>query len=286
MTQEMLIFGMGYTGTRLRDALLARGWRVTGVRREASEGVLAFDDVAGIRAALARATHILSSVPPYPTGQDPVLEHFHVEIALDKRWVGYLSSTGVYGDTGGAWVDESAPIGTGRRSARASADRAWQALRADIRVFRLPGIYGAGRSALDRVREEKANRIDLPDQIFSRIHVDDIITAVLASFDAPPGVYNVADDTPASQNAVIEYACDLLGLAVPPLLPLEEAKLSPQARAFYAENRRVANGKAKRLLRWRPAFPDYRAGLAMLLAAERLSARFAPGASPAKLYAE
>lgn len=272
MTQEMLIFGMGYTGTRLRNALLARGWRVTGVRREASEGVLAFDDVAGIRAALARATHILSSVPPDPTGQDPVLERFHVEIAIENRWVGYLSSTGVYGDTGGAWVDESAPIGTGRRSARAAADLKWQALRTDMRVFRLPGIYGPGRSALDRVREERAIRIDMPDQIFSRIHVDDIVSAVLASFDAPPGVYNIADDTPASQNAVIEYACDLLGLTAPPLLTLKEAKLSPQARAFYTENRRVANHRAKRLLNWQPTCPDYRTGLAMLLAAERSSA--------------
>ncbi len=268
----MLIFGMGYTGTRLRDALLARGWRVIGVRREASEGVLAFDDVAGIRAAIARATHILSSVPPDPTGQDPVLEHFHVEIALENRWVGYLSSTGVYGDTGGAWVDESAPIGTGRRSARAMADQDWQALKADMRVFRLPGIYGPGRSAIDRIREGKASRIDMPNQIFSRVHVDDIVSAILASFDAPPGVYNIADDAPAPQNAVIEYSCDLLGRAVPPLCSLEEARLSPQARAFYAENRRVANGKAKRLLNWRPAYPDYRAGLAMVLTAESSSA--------------
>lgn len=261
MTQEMLIFGMGYTGTRLARALLARGWRVTGVRRTDGEGVLAFDDVAGIRAALARATHILSSVPPDPTGQDPVLALFSMEIALDSRWVGYLSSTGVYGDTGGAWVDESAEIGGGRRSARAAADLGWQQLGPHVRVFRLPGIYGPGRSALDRVGEGRAHRIDLPDQVFSRVHVDDIVSAILASFSAPSGIYNIADDAPASQNAVIEHACQLLGLPLPPLMSFEEAGLSPMALAFYGENRRVANGKAKRLLGWQPLYPDYRAGL-------------------------
>lgn len=270
MSQEMLIFGMGYTGTRLARALIARGRHVTGVRRAAGEGVLAFDDEAGIRAAIARATHILSSVPPDAEGNDPVLARYGADIATaSARWAGYLSSTGVYGDTGGAWVDESAPTGTGRRSARAMADRDWQALRANMRVFRLPGIYGPGRSALDRVREGKAYRIDLTDQVFSRVHVDDIISAVLASFDAPSGVYNIADDAPASQNAVIECACDLLGLAGPPLLTLEEANLSPQARAFYAENRRVANGKAKRKLGWQPRYPDYRAGLTALAQASR-----------------
>ena len=264
MTQEMLIFGMGYTGTRLARALLARGWRVTGVRREAGEGVLAFDDVAEVRAAIARASHILSSVPPDPTGQDPVLAHFHMEIALYSQWIGYLSSTGVYGDTGGAWVDESAEIGGGRRSARAVADFRWQSLRTDVRVFRLPGIYGPGRSALDRVRQGRAHRIDLPGQVFSRIHVDDIITAIIASFEAPPGVYNIADDLPSSQNDVINYACSLLRFPVPPLLPPDSASLSAQSRAFYSESRRVANGKAKRLFDWRPGFPDFRAGLAAL----------------------
>lgn len=268
MAQEMLIFGMGYTGTRLRDALLARGWRVTGVRRAASEGVLAFDDVAGVRAAIARATHILSSVPPDAAGDDPVLACYGTNIATAlARWAGYLSSTGVYGDTGGAWVDEGAPIGSGRRSARARADAQWQMLRAAVTIFRLPGIYGPGRSALDRVREGRAHRIDLPGQVFSRIHVDDIVSAMLASFSVPPGVYNIADNAPSSQNEVIEHACILLGLPYPPLLTLDDAKLNPQARAFYAENRRVANGRAKRILGWQPRYPDYRTGLSELASA-------------------
>jgi hypothetical protein len=186
-------------------------------------------------------------------------------------WTGYLSSTGVYGDTGGAWVDESAPVGEGRRTARAQADLAWQALRHDVRVFRLPGIYGPGRSALERVTDGKAHRIDMPGQIFSRVHVDDIVDAVRASFDGPAGVYNIADDAPASQNAVIEYACDLLQLEWPPLLSIEAAGLSPMARGFYAENRRVANGKAKRLLNWQPRYAHYRSGLGACIATIRPS---------------
>lgn len=257
----MLILGAGYTGMHLAARLRAEGWRVTVVRREAGDGVLAFADRRGVEAAIGRASHILSSVPP-AQGEDPVLALYGDTLrASAAKWIGYLSSTGVYGDTGGAWVDESAPIGEGRRQERAQADLLWQHLRADIWVFRLPGIYGPGRSALDRVRAGKAHRIDLPDQVFSRIHVDDIVSGVIASFAGPPGVYNLADDLPASQNSVIEMACDLIGLPCPPLQAFEQAALSPMAAAFYAENRRVANGKAKRLLGWRPAYPTCKEGL-------------------------
>jgi len=183
---------------------------------------------------------------------------------LARKWLGYLSSTGVYGDTRGAWVDESAPTGGGRRTARSEADAAWLARGA--RVFRLPGIYGPGRSPLDRVLAGAAQRIDAPKQVFSRVHVDDIARGVVAALDASPGAYNLADDLPAGQNAVIEEACRLLGREPPPLLPLEQADLSPAARAFYAESRRVANGKAKRLLGWRPAYPTFREGLRALSA--------------------
>lgn len=257
---RMLIFGLGYTGTRLAERLRDQGWTVEATGRK---GTLEFGDQAEVLRALAHATHILSSVPPDPaTGADPVLTRYDAALAASNaRWIGYLSSTGVYGDTKGAWVDESAPIGSGRRQARAEADRAWQALAPASRVYRLPGIYGPGRSALDRVRDGKAHRIDLPDQVFSRIHVDDIIAGVIAGFSGPPGVYNLADDMPCHQNRVIEAACAMLGAPPPPVLPLDDAGLSPQARAFYAENRRVANGKAKRLLGWRPMFPTYREGL-------------------------
>ncbi|MDB5724940.1 MAG: epimerase [Novosphingobium sp.] len=251
---RMFIFGLGYSAGFIARSLTAQGWDVVST---GSEGTLSFDDDGTVRVALADSSHVLSSVPPGGEGLDPVLDRYGD--ALAGRWLGYLSATGVYGDTGGAWVDEAAPVGGGRRTARADADREWLALGA--RVLRLPGIYGPGRSALDRVRAGKAHRIDLPGQVFSRIHVEDIAAGAVAALDAPPGAYNLADDLPCSQNAVIEEAGRLLGLAPPPLQTLDEAGLSPMARAFYAENRRIANGKAKRVLGWRPRYPTYREGL-------------------------
>ena len=256
---QMLIFGLGYSAAVLAGRLREQGWSVSATGRS---GDLDFADRDAVESALVESTHVLSSVPPEPGGCDPVLDAYQDALAGSGAWLGYLSSTGVYGDTGGAWVDEGAPIGTGRRTARAEADLAWQALGA--RVFRLPGIYGPGRSPLDRVRSGAAHRIDLPDQVFSRVHVEDIAGGVIAGFAGPPGVYNLADDLPASQNAVIEEACRLLGRDPPPLQSLAEARLSPMAAAFYAENRRVANGKARRVLEWTPRYPTYAEGLRAL----------------------
>ncbi len=264
MTGNILIFGMGYTASRLGERLAADGWQIVGTRREASAVALGFADRSSVEWAIVSATHILSSVPPSANGGDPVLEQYGDAIkASSARWVGYLSSTGVYGDTGGAWVDESAKVGTGRRTARAQADIAWQSIGS---VFRLPGIYGPGRSALDRVRDGKAHRIDLPEQVFSRVHVDDIVAAIIASFAAPRDVFNIADDVPCSQNQVIEHACNLLDIQPPPLQNLDAAGLSPMARGFYAENRRVSNRRAKHILDWLPIYPDYRAGLLACMA--------------------
>ncbi len=257
--KRLFIFGLGYTAARLAAVMAARGWEVIST---GSAGTLRFDDAANIRLALADADQVLSSVPPGADG-DPVLATYGADLA-GKRLT-YLSSTGVYGDTQGAWVDESAPTGTGRRTARAEADGEWLARGA--RVLRLPGIYGPGRSALERVEEGKAHRIALENQVFSRVHVDDIVSAAVLALDAPAGAYNIADDLPCSQNEVIEHACRLLGCPFPPLQSLDEAGLSPMARAFYAENRRVANGRAKRVLGWQPRYPTYREGLAALLAA-------------------
>jgi nucleoside-diphosphate-sugar epimerase len=251
---HLFIFGLGYSAKRIKRSLECLGWTAIAT---GADGDLAFADDSAVRDSLRQATHVLSSVPP-ADGGDPVLERYGD--ALGQRWLGYLSSTGVYGDTGGAWVDERAPTGRGRRSARAECDAAWLARGA--RVFRLPGIYGPRRSAIERVRAGTAHRIDVPGQVFGRIHVDDLAAGVIAALDAPAGPYNLADDGPASQNAVVEHACRLLGIEPPPLQSLDEAGLSPQARAFYAENRRVANGKAKRVLGWQPRFADYRAGLA------------------------
>lgn len=265
----LFVFGLGYAA---RAIVAASGWPASGTTRDGRDGTIRFDDAAAVRAALGVAGHVVSSVPPDADG-DPVLRHYGD--ALGGKWLGYLSSTGVYGDAGGAWVDETAPI-RGRRANRNAADAAWLALGA--RVFRLPGIYGPGRSALERVAGGGAHRTGLADQVFSRVHVDDIVSGVVAALTAPPGAYNLADDQPASQDAVVEEAARLLRLPLPPLVSVEN--LSPAQRAFYAENRRVANGKAKRLLGWRPAYPDYRAGLLALSATTRPTIASAAPAAP------
>ncbi|KLI64807.1 epimerase [Aurantiacibacter marinus] len=256
---HLFIFGLGYTAKRIKAQAEALGWQVSAT---GSDGDVGFDDPAHVTEHIARAAYILSSVPP-ADDSDPVLDAYAE--SLNGKRLGYLSSTGVYGDTQGAWVDESAPTGTGRRTARAEADARW--LDHGAQVFRLPGIYGPGRNPFDRVRSGKAHRIDLPGQVFSRVHVEDIATGVMAAMtgEAPAGAYNLGDDLPCSQNEVIEEACRLLGQEPPPLQTMDEAGLSPMARGFYAENRRVANGKAKRVLGWQPNYPTYREGLISLL---------------------
>ena len=259
--KQMFIFGLGYSAKRIRAALEQRGWHVVAT---GSDAEIAFGDRQAVLEALAQSSHVLSSVPPdRESGLDPVLDTYGRE--FPTAWYGYLSSTGVYGDQQGAWVDENSPTGIGRRDARNDADALWIELGA--RVFRLPGIYGPGRSALDRVQSGKARRIDLPGQVFSRVHVEDIASGVVAAVesDAPPGAYNLGDDLPASGNAVTEEACRLLAVSPPPLQTVERAGLSEMARGFYSENRRVANGKAKRVLGWQPKYPTYREGLRSLL---------------------
>jgi nucleoside-diphosphate-sugar epimerase len=267
---NLLIFGRGYAASVVASRL--GDWEVAAT---GSAGNLDFDDREGVIAAIDRATHILSSVPPDEV--DPVLARYGAALADGGKWLGYLSSTGVYGDAGGAWVDESAPI-FGRRHARNRADADWLSLGA--RVFRLPGIYGPGRSPLDRVRNGRAHRTGIAGQVFSRIHVDDLAAGVIAGFDAPPGAYNLSDDMPESQDAVIEFAANLLGIDPPAVVPLDA--LTPEARAFHAENRRVSNLKAKRVLGWRPLYADYRLGLRALNATTNPNAASAapPIASP------
>lgn len=253
---RLFVFGLGYAA---RAVAAAAGGAVMATTRDGRDGTIRFDDEAAVRAGVAAATHVLSSVPPEGDA-DPVLARYGD--TLSGKWLGYLSSTGVYGDTGGAWVDEAAPADRGRRANRNAADAAWRALGA--RVFRLPGIYGPGRSALERVAAGTAQRTGVAGQVFSRVHVADIAAGVVAGFAAPPGVYNLADDEPAPQDDVLAFAAQLLGLPAPRVVPLDA--LSPAARAFHLENRRVANGRARRVLGWRPLYPDYRAGLRALSA--------------------
>ena len=257
---NLLIFGLGYTAARLAARVQKGGGRVTATSRSGMAATILLDSPAAA-AAIGGASHILSSVPPV-AGVDPVLARYaRLLAAAPAQWVGYLSSSGVYGDTGGAWVDETASLG-GRRSDRIAADRAWQALRSDVRIFRLPGIYGPGRSAIDQVRSGTAHRVDVAAQRFSRIHVDDIGTAIMQSFECrASGTYNLGDSAPTTGRAVVEYACDLLGSPYPPLIAPDSADLSPMARGFYTESRLIATGKARRELGFIPAFVDYRAGL-------------------------
>ena len=280
----LFCFGLGYTAQALGRVLAAAGWRVAGTSRSAAGAAelerdgwtaVAFSrDHTLAPACFAGATHILVSVPPDEAG-DPVLQAMG-EVIADQRpaWLGYLSTTGVYGDRGGGWVDESAdllPVGArGRR--RVAAESAWRDLmrrrNTPVHLFRLAGIYGPGRSALDQLRAGTAKRIDKPGQLFSRIHVEDIVATLRASIAKPnPGAaYNVGDDEPAPPQEVVAHAAALLGLPAPPLEPFDPARLSPMAASFYAESKRVANRRIKQELGVRLAFPTYREGLAALLA--------------------
>nr|WP_310524456.1 SDR family NAD(P)-dependent oxidoreductase [Polymorphobacter sp.] len=262
---RLLVLGLGYTAAHFANAFVANGGTVTAVRSRPHPCTLTLD-APELPAAIRAATHILSSVPPASSNEDPVLAALSTEIAAaPARWVGYLSSTGVYGDAAGAWVDEASPC-NGRRSGRLAADQAWQKIHSESRVFRLPGIYGPTRSTLDRLRNGPVARINLPGHVFSRIHVEDITGAMLASLDhGAPGIYNLSDTCPAPGEEVTAHAARLLGLPVPPLQSLEAANLSPMGSAFYAECRRVANGKMTRDLRYKLRYPDYQSGLAACL---------------------
>jgi nucleoside-diphosphate-sugar epimerase len=275
---RLFAFGLGFSALALAERLQRQGWAIAGTcRSEAAAATLRaqgfeitlFDSVQ-TEAALAGATHILSSVPPDESG-DPVLAHWGAALAAcdSVAWAGYLSTTGVYGDRAGGWVDETSalePSGErGRR--RVAAEQGWQALGLPLHRFRLAGIYGPGRSALDTVRSGRARRIVKPGQVFSRIHVADIATVLEASIAQPnPGAaYNLCDDNPAPPDEVIAYAAELLGAPLPPEIPFDSAELSEMARSFYADNKRVSNDRIKRELGVTLAYPDYRAGLRALL---------------------
>jgi nucleoside-diphosphate-sugar epimerase len=281
MTGTLLSLGHGYSAQALARLLLPRGWRVIGTTRDpARADALRAGGIEPLlwpaetlAPALDAATHVLTSIAPDPDG-DPVLARHATDLAAARPvWVGYLSTTGVYGDHAGGWVDEDTPPApaSARGNARVAAEAAWQETGLPVHVFRLAGIYGPGRSAFDRLRDGTARRIVKPGQVFSRIHVDDIAAALAASMDAPsPGaVWNLCDDDPAPPEDVIAHAAALLGVAPPPEEPFAEVtgSLSPMARSFYAESKRVRNDRIKRDLGLRLTHPSYREGLAAILAA-------------------
>ena len=279
MEKTLLSIGHGYSAQALARLLLPRGWTVIGTTRSPdkaealkSEGVEPLIWPGGAL-PLERATHVLSSVAPGEDG-DPVILDAADELraAQHLKWVGYLSTTGVYGDRDGDWVDETSELlpSTRRGQARVDAEAAWQALDLPLHIFRLAGIYGPGRGPFEKVRNGTARRIIKQGQVFSRIHVDDIAHILAASIERPnPGaIYNLCDDDPAPPQDVIEHAAKLLGLPVPPAVPFEDADLSPMARSFYAESKRVRNDRIKDELGINLLYPTYREGLSAILAAQ------------------
>lgn len=280
MTKRLFIFGLGFTGLRLARAMQLLGWSVAGsvTSLEKAEWVakfgiqtFAFDGNKAngdITAFLKQPAHILSTVPPV-AGADTVLE-CHAD-DLDHSWVSYLSTTGVYGHTDGAWVDETSPALGGTNEARQKADEAWRRL-SGCNVFRLPGIYGPGRSVLSRAEKGQLSRVDKPGHVFSRIHVDDIVQTLIASIDkgSRGEIYNVADNMPAPAHEVEDYACALLGQTPPPLKSYENAALSKRAREFYSQYRRVKNEKIKVDLGVKLIYPTYIEGLQSCFAERQL----------------
>jgi nucleoside-diphosphate-sugar epimerase len=279
--KSLFCFGLGYSAGFLARMLAREGWRIAGTTRDAPTGRAQFplqrfcraQPIADVTSALAGASHILVSVPPDEFGC-PVLDAHGAPIAAQNglAWVGYLSTTNVYGDRGGAWVDESSPLKpSGERGARrARAETAWldfhERFGVPTHIFRLAGIYGPERSALDALRAGTARRISKPGQVFSRIHVEDLAAVLYASIARPrPGaIYNVCDDEAAAPEDVVAYAATLLGVAPPAVQDFATAALSPMARSFYEDNKRVANRLIKDELGVRLRYPTYREGLDVL----------------------
>ncbi len=282
MTKTLLSFGHGYSAQALGRLLLRQGWRVIGTTRNDDKlGSLQATGVeprlwpgANMTPALDAATHLLLSAAPDEEG-DPVLRELRHEISVRAGqfdWVGYLSTTGVYGDNNGDWVDEASPLNpaTSRGKARVAAEADWAGLGLPLHIFRLAGIYGPGRGPFEKVRQGTARRIIKPGQVFSRTHVEDIAQVLAASIARPnPGAaYNVCDDDPAPPEDVIAYAAELLGLPIPPAEDFATAEMTPMARSFYAESKKVRNDRIKEELGVVLKYPDYRSGLRALLAEE------------------
>ncbi len=281
---RLFCFGMGFSSQALAKRFVPQGWQLSGTVRAAQGeiktkniSVIIYDGshpTLEISEAISHATHLLITIPPQPTG-DVVLKNFSKEISRARhlRWIGYISSTGVYGDNQGEWVDESSPLRatSNRNLQRIEVESAWLKMGRDydlpVMIFRCVGIYGPGRNLLVSVIQGRARRIDKPGLVFSRIHSDDLAQTLEASIKKPqPGeVYNVSDDCPSPPAEAVEYACSLLGVEPPPLEPYEKADLSPTARGFYTTNKRISNKKIKQELGVHLQYPDYRSGLKSLL---------------------
>jgi nucleoside-diphosphate-sugar epimerase len=287
---KLFCFGLGYSAEALARRVQPLGWHIAGTARtrEGAERIAALGYDAYVfdgespapeaAQAIAGATHILVSAGPDEHG-DPTLRWHAADIAAAAglRWIGYLSTIGVYGNTDGQWVDETTPPrpGSERAKRRLAAENDWLAFAAKhgerVQIFRLGGIYGPGRSAVDDLRDGTARRIVKPGQVFNRIHVEDIANVLLAAATGrgSQAVYNVTDDEPSPSPDMVAYAADLMNLAPPPEIPFEAANLSPMGRSFYGENRRIRNRRLYEDLGVTLAYPTYREGVAAILAAAR-----------------
>lgn len=278
-TPSILFAGFGYVAEATAARLAASGWRVLASTRSAETAAkldrLGYTPVHAdpaeakgaqkLRAAAGEAGAVIFSAAPDEAG-DPFLPAFE-DMDLSGAWIGYLSTTGVYGDRKGGWAFEREPVAPTqpRSMRRAEAEAAWSARGA--RLFRLSGIYGPGRSALDRIRAGETQVFDKPGHVFSRIHVEDIASALIRALERPGagGAFNLADDHPSSQAEVMTGAAELLGVPAPDILPFDPSRANPMLTSFYAESRRISNARAKAVLGWRPAFPSWREGLAAIL---------------------
>lgn len=275
---HLFCFGLGYVGTALGESLLQNGWKVSGtVRTQDKRAKLiakGFDvycdqEQAAIESALRSASHILVTVPPLDAG-DPTFSAYQSILSSlqDVRWLGYLSSTIVYGDKQGAWVDEETPVAPNndRGYRRVAAESQWMASGLPWHIFRIVGIYGPSRNAMVKLRNGTSRAVAKKDHVFCRIHIDDIIAALTASIESPDSgnIYNLADDEPAANHEIIRYAAQLLGMASPKVTPIEEANLSPMGLSFYDGCRRVSNDKIKQDLGISLKYPSYKEGLKAL----------------------
>lgn len=282
----MLAVGLGYSARAIAEKLAAQGWQIAGTARgpETLEAVrakgyeaLPFDGASPsveLARALGDATHLLVSAAPDASG-DPLLARHGDDIRAAKnlKWIGYLSTIGVYGDQQGAWIDETAvPLPKSDRSHwRLGAEQAWQdaasGLDIPLQIFRLAGIYGPGRNPLERMKAGRDRTVVKPGQVFNRIHVEDIAATIIAGIEAgaqSAGIFNVADDEPAAPEDVAAFAADLLGIDAPPLVPFDEAEMSPMAQSFYSETKRILNGRIKGDLGVALTYPTFREGLSAL----------------------
>lgn len=281
MTKTLLSIGHGFTAREFGKFVQAKGWRVTGTTRS-DDKVTELTDIgvqpvvwpgSDLRNAISQATHILISAAPTKDG-DLFLNEYRDTLgaAPNLEWVGYLSTTGVYGDHAGAWVDEDTPVkpSTKRGQHRVAAENEWLASGLPVHVFRLAGIYGAGRGPFEKLRNGTARLIIKPGQVFGRVHIEDIAQSLYASVCAPNTgrIYNLSDDEPAAPEDILGYAAHLLNMPMPPRVEFETAEMTPMARSFYSECKRVRNDRMKTELGVTLKYPGYKDALNAILAAE------------------